>query len=98
MVDDQVKNNPLYHRFLWFATFQIKMPVETFPRFPSIIPDGIPYMAVHFVVPASEQFENSQMYEDLKIEGLNYRISRKSQSPCSSKASNGLQQSQSIDC
>ena len=35
-------------------------------------------MAVHFV-PAFEQFENGQMYEDLKIEGLNYRISRKSQ-------------------
>ena len=38
------------------------------------------------------------MYKDLKIEGLNDRISRKPQSPCSSKASNGIQQSQSIDC
>ena len=37
------------------------------------------------------------MYKDLKIEGLNDRISRKSQSPCSSKASNGIQQSQSIN-
>ena len=38
------------------------------------------------------------MYKNLKIEGLNDRISRKPQSPCSSKASNGIQQSQSIDC
>ena len=48
--------------------------------------------------PDFKQFENGQMYEDLKIEGLNYTISRKPKSPCSSKASNGLQQSQSIDC
>ena len=34
------------------------------------------------------------MYKDLKIEGLNDRISRKPQSPCSSKASNDIQQSQ----
>ena len=40
----------------------------------------------------------SRMCEDSKIEGLNDRISRKPQSPCSSKASNGIQQSQSIDC
>ena len=48
--------------------------------------DNIPYMAVH------GKFEDDQMYEDLKIEGLNYnyRISRKPQSPCSSKASYGL--------
>ena len=45
--------------------------------------------------PGFEQFKNGQMYKGLKIAGLNYRISRK---PCSSKASNGLQQSQSIDC
>ena len=38
------------------------------------------------------------MYKDLKIEGLNDRIYRKSQSPCSSKASNDIQQSESIDC
>ena len=27
-----------YHWFHWFATFQIKMSVETFPRFLSVIP------------------------------------------------------------
>ena len=35
----------LYHRFPWYATFQIKTPAETFPKFPSIIL-VIPYMEV----------------------------------------------------
>ena len=49
--------------------------------------------------PGFEQFQNDQMYEDLKIEGLNYRISRKPNLPVVlTEASNGLQQSQSIDC
>ena len=26
-----------YHRFRWYATFQIKTPAETFPKFPSIM-------------------------------------------------------------
>ena len=34
-----------YHRFPWYATFQIKTPAETFPKFPSIIL-VIPYMEV----------------------------------------------------
>ena len=36
---------PSYHRFPWYATFQIETPAETFPKFPSII-HVIPYMEV----------------------------------------------------
>ena len=52
-----------YHRFLWFATFQIKTPVETFPRFPSIIP-----MAYHIWQYTLSRLPNSsKMAECMKI-------------------------------
>ena len=51
--------------------------------------DDIPYGSTLRL--SFEQFENSQIYEGLKMKGLNDRISRKPQFPCSSKASNGIQ-------
>ena len=48
-----------YHRFPWYATFQIETPAETFPKFPSVI-HIIPYMEVLIPPRATERWRIRQ--------------------------------------